>query len=76
MKFDCPYGWKSVSDCGNVSFESATDDHFDLLHPIRIEESQRIVQRICIAVPLLRIEKCFSFMSPGSAEVKRPCMLA
>ena len=24
MKFDCPYGWKSVTKCGNVTFESAT----------------------------------------------------
>jgi hypothetical protein len=24
MTFDCPYGWKSVSKFGNVTFESAT----------------------------------------------------
>jgi hypothetical protein len=24
MKFDCPYGWKSVTNCGNVTLESAT----------------------------------------------------
>ena len=24
MKFDCPYGWKSLSRFGNVALESAT----------------------------------------------------
>jgi hypothetical protein len=24
MTFECPYGWKSVTKCGNVTFESAT----------------------------------------------------
>jgi hypothetical protein len=24
MKFECPYGWKSVTKCGNITFESAT----------------------------------------------------
>lgn len=24
MKFECPYGWKSVTKCDNVTLESAT----------------------------------------------------
>ena len=24
MKFECPYGWKSLTKLGNVTFESAT----------------------------------------------------
>jgi hypothetical protein len=29
MKFDCPYGWKSVTNCGNVTLDSATVNIWD-----------------------------------------------
>ncbi len=50
MKVDCPYGWKSVSKLGNVTFESATVN---------------ICDGICDSADLCGIETCeFYDLSP------------
>ncbi len=54
MKFDCPYGWKSVSKFGNVTFESATVN---------------ICDGICDSCDLCGIESCeFYDISPQATR--------
>ena len=54
MKFDCPYGWKSVTKCGNVTFESATVN---------------ICDGICDSADLCGIESCeFYDTSPEASK--------
>ena len=43
MKFECPYGWKSVTKCDNVTFESTTVN---------------ICDGICDSCDLCGIERC------------------
>lgn len=43
MKFDCPYSWKSVTKCCNITFESATVN---------------ICAGICDSCDLCRIDSC------------------
>ena len=54
MQFDCPYGWKSVSNFGNVTFESATVN---------------ICDGICDSCDLCGIEACeFYDISPEATR--------
>jgi hypothetical protein len=54
MKFECPYGWKSVTKCGNVRFESAT---------------VTICDGVCDSCDLCGIESCeFYDISPEATS--------
>jgi len=54
MKFECAYGWKSVTKCGNVTFESATVN---------------ICDGICDSADLCGIESCeFYDTSPEATK--------
>ena len=54
MKFDCPYGWKSVTKLGNVTFESATVN---------------ICDGICDSCDLCGVESCeFYDTSPEATK--------
>ncbi|MGH9970492.1 MAG: hypothetical protein ACREBG_22250 [Pyrinomonadaceae bacterium] len=54
MRFECPYGWKSVSKFGNITFESATVN---------------ICDGICDSCDLCGIESCeFYDISPEATK--------
>jgi hypothetical protein len=54
MKFECPYGWKSVTTLGNVTFASATVN---------------ICDGICDSCDLCGIESCeFYDISPEATK--------
>ena len=55
MKFDCPYGWKSVTKLGNITFESPTVN---------------ICDGICDSAHLCDIESC-EFYDPSPEASKR-----
>lgn len=55
MKFDCPYGWKSVTYSGNVTLESATVN---------------ICDGICDSCDLCGIESC-EFYDVSQEATKR-----
>jgi hypothetical protein len=54
MKFECPYGWESVTKVGNVTFESATVN---------------ICAGVCDSCDLCSIESCeFYDTSPEATK--------